>query len=38
MLIDHWVEISTTTSLAVIGCVLTTSILMSVFIKDPAKK
>jgi tellurite resistance protein TerC len=38
MLIDHWVEISTTTSLAVIGGVLTTSILMSVIIKDPEKK
>jgi len=37
MLLEHWVDISTTTSLAVIGGVLTTSMLMSVLIKDPPK-
>ena len=35
MLIEHWMKISTGTSLAVIGGVLTTSILMSVVIKSP---
>lgn len=37
MLIEHWVEISTTTSLGVIGGVLTTAVLMSVLIKAPAE-
>ncbi len=36
MLIEHWVPITTATSLGVIGAVLTTSILMSVLIKQPA--
>jgi tellurite resistance protein TerC len=35
MLIEHWLKISTGTSLAVIGGVLTASILMSVLIKAP---
>ncbi len=35
MLIEHWMKITTGTSLAVIGGVLTTSILMSVLIKTP---
>ena len=35
MLIEHWMKITTGTSLAVIGGVLTTSILMSVVIKSP---
>jgi tellurite resistance protein TerC len=34
MLIEHWVNITTTTSLGVIGGVLTTSILMSVLIRE----
>jgi tellurite resistance protein TerC len=38
MLIDHWVDISTATSLGVIASVLTMSVLLSVLIKDPAKK
>jgi tellurite resistance protein TerC len=37
MLIEHWVQITTGTSLAVIGAVLTTSVLMSVLIKQPPK-
>ena len=37
MLIEHWVQITTTTSLGVIGGVLTTSVLMSLLIKQPAK-
>jgi tellurite resistance protein TerC len=37
MLIEHWVQISTATSLGVIGAVLTTSVLMSALIKPPAK-
>ncbi len=36
MLIEHWYKVSTTTSLAVIGGVLTTSVLMSLLIKAPA--
>jgi tellurite resistance protein TerC len=36
MLVEHWMKVTTTTSLAVIAGVLTTSILMSVLIK-PAK-
>lgn len=35
MLIEHWVNITTGTSLGVIGGVLTTSILMSVLLKNP---
>jgi len=35
MLIEHWLKITTGTSLAVIGGVLTASILMSVLIKAP---
>ena len=35
MLIEHWMKITTGTSLAVIGGVLTASILMSVLIKAP---
>lgn len=35
MLIEHWMKITTGTSLAVIGGVLVTSILMSVLIKAP---
>jgi len=31
-------EVSTTTSLAVIGCVLATSVLMSVLIRDPSRE
>jgi len=39
MLIEHWVEISTATSLGVIGGVLATSILMSVVVPpNPEKK
>ncbi|HEX2854589.1 MAG TPA: TerC family protein [Opitutaceae bacterium] len=38
MLIEHWVDISTTVSLGVIGGVLTTSILMSVLIKPADAK
>ena len=38
MLIAHWVEISTATSLGVIGGVLTTSVLLSLAIKEPAKR
>lgn len=39
MLIEHWVNITTTTSLGVIGGVLITSVLMSVLIKPaPAKR
>lgn len=34
MLIEHWVNISTTVSLGVIGSVLTMSILLSLLIKD----
>jgi tellurite resistance protein TerC len=37
MLVEHWMKVSTTTSLAVIAGVLTTSILMSVLIKQPNK-
>ena len=37
MLIEHWVPITTATSLGVIGGVLTTSVLMSVLIKQPPK-
>jgi tellurite resistance protein TerC len=41
MLLEHWVEISTSTSLLVIGSVLTSSVLMSVLIPqrpgEPAK-
>ncbi len=35
MLIDHWVEISTATSLGVIGGVLTMSVLVSLLVKHP---
>ncbi len=35
MLCEHWVTISITASLVVIGCVLTMSVLASVLIKDP---
>ncbi len=35
MLIEHWVDISTATSLGVIGGVLATSVLMSLLIKEP---
>jgi tellurite resistance protein TerC len=35
MLIDHWVDISTTVSLGVIASVLTTSVLLSLLIKKP---
>ncbi|RFC49403.1 MAG: tellurite resistance protein TerC [Verrucomicrobia bacterium] len=35
MLIEHWVDISTATSLGVIGSVLATSVLMSLLIKEP---
>lgn len=38
MLIEHWVDISTTTSLGVIGGVLITSVLMSVLIKPDVPK
>lgn len=39
MLIEHWFKVSTTTSLAVIGSVLTVSVLMSLLIKAaPPKK
>ncbi len=38
MLIEHWVNITTGVSLAVIGGVLTTSILMSWLIPQPPKK
>ncbi len=37
MLVAHWVAISTTTSLGVIGGVLATAVLMSVLIKEPPK-
>jgi tellurite resistance protein TerC len=37
MLIEHWVPITTATSLGVIGGVLTTSVLMSVLIRQPPK-
>ncbi|MEO7415308.1 MAG: TerC family protein [Opitutaceae bacterium] len=37
MLIEHWVDISTTVSLAVIGGVLAASVLASVLIKPPQK-
>lgn len=37
MLIEHWVQITTATSLGVIGGVLTTSVLMSVLIRQPPK-
>jgi tellurite resistance protein TerC len=35
MLIEPWVDISTATSLGVIGGVLATSVLLSVLIKEP---
>ena len=35
MLIEHWVDISITTSLGVIGGVIATSVLMSVLTKEP---
>ena len=35
MLIEHWVPITTATSLGVIGAVLATSILMSVLVRQP---
>lgn len=38
MLIEHWVDISTSISLAVIGGVLIASILASILIKAPAEK
>lgn len=38
MLIEHWVDVSTTVSLAVIGSVLTMSVLLSLLIKDKAKE
>jgi tellurite resistance protein TerC len=38
MLIVHWVEISTATSLGVIGGVLTMSVLLSLLIKHPTTK
>jgi tellurite resistance protein TerC len=38
MLIEHWVDISTTTSLGVIASVLTMSVLLSVLIKESPKK
>lgn len=38
MLIDHWIDISTSISLAVIGGVLTTSVLFSVFIRERPEK
>ncbi len=38
MLIEHWFKVSTTTSLAVIGSVLTVSVLMSVLIKAAPQK
>lgn len=37
MLIEHWVDVSTTVSLAVIAGVLTTSVLLSVIIRDKQK-
>jgi tellurite resistance protein TerC len=37
MLIEHWVEVTTSVSLAVIGGVLLTSVLMSILIKDRSK-
>ncbi|HYP16258.1 MAG TPA: hypothetical protein VEQ65_03525, partial [Opitutus sp.] len=37
MLIEHWVDISTTVSLGVIGSVLTMSVLLSVLIKEQPK-
>jgi len=36
MLIEHWLAISTAASLAVIGSVLTTSVLLSVFFRKTA--
>ena len=38
MLVEHWVEITTTTSLCVIGTVLATSVLMSVLIASEKPK
>ena len=38
MLVEHWVKITTGTSLLVIGAVLTTSVLMSWLIKPELKK
>lgn len=38
MLIEPWVQVTTTTSLAVIGGVLTTSVLMSVLVPDRRAK
>jgi len=38
MLIEHWVNVATTTSLAVIGGVLVTSVLMSILIREPPQK
>jgi len=38
MLLEHWLKVSTTTSLAVIAGVLTTSILMSVLVKPATPK
>ena len=38
MLIEHWVDISTATSLGVIGGVLATSVLMSLLIKEPGSE
>jgi tellurite resistance protein TerC len=38
MLIDHWVEITTATSLGVIGGVLTMSVLLSLLIREPSAK
>jgi tellurite resistance protein TerC len=37
MLIEHWVDVTTTTSLAVVVSVLTMSVLLSLLIKEPAK-
>jgi tellurite resistance protein TerC len=38
MLLEHWVQVSTTVSLGVIGSVLTMSILLSLLIREPAKE
>jgi tellurite resistance protein TerC len=38
MLTDHWVHISTSVSVGVIGSVLTMSILLSLLIKEPTKR
>ncbi len=38
MLVERWVDISTTTSLGVIGSVLTTSVLMSVLVPPTVEK